>query len=251
MNLKLKDKVAVVTGASKGIGAALAKAFASEGAKVVVNYASNKEGADNVVNQIIKNGGTAIAVQADITKSVDVKRLFEETKNAFGKLHILVNNAGVFIIESLEAITEKSFHTQVNTHFLGNVLCTQQAVKLFGDSGGSIINISSTVSANPVPNSGTLVYSAAKAGVDNMTKLLAKELGPKKIRVNTIAPGMTETEGTQEEFRGSELERQMLAITPLGRIGQPEDIAKVAIFLASDDAGWVTGERITVSGGLL
>lgn len=251
MGLKLKDKVAVVTGASKGIGASIAKTFASAGAKVVVNYASNKEGADKVVHHITKSGGIAIAVQADITKSADVMRLFDETKNTFGQLHILVNNAGVYIIESLEAITEKSFHSQVNTHLLGNILCTQQAVKLFGDDGGSIINISSTVSANPVSGSGTLVYAAAKAGVDNITKLLAKELGPRKIRVNTIAPGMTETEGTQEEFRGSELERRMLAITPLGRIGKPEDISKVAVFLASDDSGWVTGERIKVSGGLL
>jgi len=249
MDLKLKDRVAVVTGASKGIGAGIAKAFANAGAKVVVNYASSKEGADKVVGEITQNGGTAIAVQADVTRSADVKRLFAETKNAFGKLDILVNNAGVYFIEPLEAVTEESFHAQVNTHFLANVLCTQQAVQLFGDNGGNIINISSTVSLNPVP--GTMVYSAAKAGVDTMTKLLAKELGPKKIRVNTIAPGMTDTEGTREVIRGSDLEKQMMALTPLGRIAQPDDIAKVAVFLASDDAGWVTGERITAAGGLL
>ncbi|RAJ92257.1 3-oxoacyl-[acyl-carrier protein] reductase [Larkinella arboricola] len=247
--MNLKDKVALVTGSSKGIGAGIAKALAKAGAKVVINYVSSKEGGDRVVDEITQNGGTAIAIQADITRSADVKRLFEKTKNAFGRLDILVNNAGVYKLEPLEAVTEDSFYAQVNTHFLGNVLCTQHAVDLFGDDGGSIINISSTVSQNPVP--GTMVYSAAKAGVDTMTKVLAKELGAKKIRVNTIAPGMTETEGTREAIRGSDLEKQMLAITPLGRLGQPEDIAKVAVFLASDEAAWVTGERITVAGGLL
>lgn len=250
MDLKLKEKVAVVTGSSKGIGAGIAKAFANAGAKVVVNYASSKEGAEKVVDEIIKNGGTAIAVHGDVTKLADVKRLFEETKNAFGQLDILVNNAGVFKIEMLGAITEDSFHAQINTHVLGNILSTQSAVEMFGSGGGSIINISSTVSQNPLP--GIMVYSAAKAAIDNMTKVLAKELGAKKIRVNTIAPGVTETEGTHSAgIIGSDLEKQMLAITPLGRIGQPDDIAKVAVFLASDDAGWVTGERITAAGGLL
>jgi len=250
MDLKLKDKVAVVTGASKGIGAGIAKAFAAAGAKVVVNYASSKEGADKVVNEITKNGGVAIAVRGDVTKSADVKKLFEETGNTFGRLDILVNNAGVFKFEPVEEVTEESFHTQYNTHVLGNLLATQNAVAMFGNDGGSIINISSTVSQNPIP--GLVVYCAAKAAVDNMTKLLAKELGGRKIRINTIAPGVTETEGTHSAgIIGGDLEKQMVASTPLGRTGQPEDIAKVAVFLASDDAGWVTGERITVAGGLL
>jgi 3-oxoacyl-[acyl-carrier protein] reductase len=250
MDLKLKDKVAVVTGASKGIGAGIAKAFATAGAKVVVNYASSKEDADKVVQEITQNGGTAIAVHADVTKSADVKRLFTAAKNTFGRLDILVNNAGVFKFEPLEAVTEETFYAQYNTHVLGNLLSTQHAVALFGDHGGNIINISSTVSQNPMP--GLVVYCAAKAAVDTMTKLLAKELGGRKIRVNTIAPGVTETEGTHSAgIIGGELEKQMVANTPLGRTGQPDDIAKVAVFLASDDAGWVTGERITVAGGLL
>lgn len=250
MDLKLKDKVAVVTGASKGIGAGIAKAFASAGAKVVVNYASSKEGANKVVNEITKNGGIAIAVQGDVTKSTDVKRLFDETKNAFGQLDILVNNAGVFTFEPLAAVTEESFHLQVNTHVLGNLLCSQKAVDMFGDRGGSIINISSTVSTNPM--AGLIVYCAAKAAVDTFTKVLSKELGPKNIRINTIAPGVTDTEGNHTAgIIGGDLEKQMVAMTPLGRVGQPEDIAKVAVFLASDDANWVTGERITVAGGLL
>jgi len=250
MDLKLKDKVAIVTGASKGIGAGIAKAFAKAGAKVVVNYASSKEGAEKVVAEITKNGGTAVAVHGDVTKSADVKRLFEETKNAFGRLDILVNNVGVFKFEPLEAVTEDSFHLQVNTHVLGSILATQKAVEMFGGDGGSIINISSTVSQNPVP--GLVVYAAAKAAVDNITKTLSKELGAKKIRINTIAPGLTETEGAHSGgIINSDMEKQTVAMTPLGRTGQPEDIAKVAIFLASDDAGWVTGERITAAGGLL
>lgn len=250
MDLKLKDKVAVITGASKGIGAGIAKAFANAGAKVVVNYASSKEGAEKVVNEITKNGGIAIAVQGDVTKSADIKRLFDETKNAFGQLDILVNNAGVFSFEPLEAVTEESFHLQVNTHVLGNLLCSQKAVDMFGDRGGSIINISSTVSTNPM--AGLIVYCAAKAAVDTFTRVLSKELGPKNIRINTIAPGVTDTEGNHTAgIIGGDLEKQMVAMTPLGRVGQPEDIAKVAVFLASDDASWVTGERITVAGGLL
>lgn len=250
MDLKLKDKVAVVTGASKGIGAGIAKAFANAGAKVVVNYASSKEGAEKVVKEITKNGGIAIAVQGDVTKSADIKRLFDKTKNAFGQLDILVNNAGVFTFEPLAAVTEESFHLQVNTHVLGNLLCSQKAVDMFGDRGGSIINISSTVSTNPM--AGLIVYCAAKAAVDTFTKVLSKELGPKNIRINTIAPGVTDTEGNHTAgIIGGDLEKQMVAMTPLGRVGQPEDIAKVAVFLASDDANWVTGERITVAGGLL
>ncbi|TWR29967.1 3-oxoacyl-ACP reductase FabG [Mucilaginibacter pallidiroseus] len=250
MELKLKDRVAVVTGASKGIGAGIAKELAKAGAKVVVNYATSLDDANKVVNEIEGNGGEAIAVKADISQQADVKHLFEETKKAFGKLDILVNNAGVFTFEPLEKVTEQSFHRQYNTHVLGNLLCTQSAVEMFGNNGGSIINISSTVSQNPIP--GLVVYCAAKAAVDNMTKLLAKELGGRNIRVNNIAPGVTETEGTRSAgIIGGDLEKQMNANTPLGRTGQPEDIAKVVVFLASDDAGWVTGERITVAGGLL
>lgn len=250
MDLKLKDKVAVITGASKGIGAGIAKAFAAAGAKVVINYASDKNGADKVVNYIKQNSGHAIAVQADVTKAADVQRLFNEIQNVYGRLDILVNNAGVFSFEPLMAVTEDSFHRQINTHVLGNLLCSQQAVALFGERGGNIINISSTVSTNPM--AGLIVYCAAKAAIDTFTKVLAKELGAKNIRVNTIAPGVTDTEGNHTAgIIGGELEKQMVALTPLGRTGQPEDIAKVAVFLASDDAGWVTGERITVAGGLL
>lgn len=250
MNLNLKDKVAIVTGSSKGIGAGIAKAFAAAGAKVVVNYASDKAGAERVVNAIESAGGKAIAVHADITKAVDVTRMFEATKKAFGQLDILVNNAGVFAFEPLEAVSEESFYRQINTHVLGNLLCSQHAAEMFGNRGGSIINISSTVSTNPM--AGLIVYCAAKAAVDTFTKVLAKELGPKKIRINTIAPGVTDTEGNHTAgIIGGDLEKQMVAMTPLGRTGQVEDIAKVAVFLASDDAGWVTGERITVAGGLL
>lgn len=250
MDLKLKDKVAVVTGSSKGIGAGIAKAFGIAGARVVVNYASSKEGAEIVVKEIVKNGGSAIAIQADVTKSEDVKRLFQETKKAFGRLDILVNNAGVFTFEPLAAVSEDCFHLQFNTHVLGNLLCTQNAVEMFGDNGGSIINISSTVSTNPM--AGLIVYCSAKAAVDTFTKVLSKELGPKNIRINTIAPGVTDTEGNHTAgIIGGDLEKQMVAMTPLGRVGQPEDIAKVAVFLASDDSAWVTGERITVAGGLL
>jgi len=250
MDLRLKDKVAIVTGSSKGIGAGIAKAFAKAGAKVVVNYSKNKESAAQVVNSITINGGTAIAIQADISKFTDIQKLFKATNDAFGQLDILVNNAGVFKIELLEGITEESFHLQVNTHLMAPILSIQQAVKMFGVNGGSIINISSTVSQNPLP--GFMVYSAAKAGIDNVTRVLAKELGPKKIRINVIAPGITETEGNYEMgILGGDTEKQMVPLTPLGRLGQPNDIAKVAVFLASDEAGWITGERITVSGGLL
>lgn len=247
---KLENKVAIVTGASKGIGAGIAKAFAKAGAKVVVNYATDKAGAYKIVDEITKNGGNAIAVHCDVTKSADVQRLFEETQNNFGKLDILVNNAGVFTFEPIEAVTEESFHRQYNTHVLGNLLCSQQAVKMFGNNGGSIINISSTVSTNPM--AGLIVYCSAKAAIDTFTKVLAKELGSRNIRINTIAPGVTDTEGNHTAgIIGGDLEKQMVSLTPLGRVGQPEDIAKVAVFLASDDAAWVTGERITVAGGLL
>lgn len=250
MESKLKNKVAIVTGASKGIGAGIAKAFAREGAKVVVNYASSKEDADQVVSEITQNGGMAIAVNCDIKLSGEINRLFQETKDTFGRLDILVNNAGIFMYELLSDVTEESFHLQYNTHVLGNLICTQHAVKMFGNNGGCIINLSSTVSQNPHP--GLIVYSAAKAAIDSMTKTLAKELGPNKIRINTIAPGVTQTEGNMRMgITGSDMEKQMVSMTPLGRPAQVDDIAKVAVFLASEDAGWVTGERITAGGGLL
>lgn len=247
---RLENKVALVTGSSKGIGAGIAKQFGREGASVIVNYSSSNRAAEKVVNEITKNGGAAIAVQADISKHADIKRLFKETKKAFDGLDVLVNNAGVWEMESLEEVSEESFHKQVNTHLKGSIFCTQQAAAMFDKNGGSIINISSTMSINPIP--GTMIYSAAKAGIDNMTKVLAKELGPQEIRINTIAPGQTRTEGNKETgITGSEIEQQMVDKTPLGRVGEPGDIAKVASFLASDEAGWVTGERISASGGLL
>jgi 3-oxoacyl-[acyl-carrier protein] reductase len=246
---KLAGKVAVVTGASKGIGAGIAKGMAAEGASVVVNYSSSKKGADRVVEEITREGGKAIAVQGDMSKSADVKRLFTETKKAFGSVNILVNNAGVYQFDPLENVTEEEFHREFNTNVLGPILTTQESVKQFGPKGGSIINISSVASSNP-PEMG-LVYAATKSAVDSLTRSLAMELGPRKIRVNTIAPGVVETEGVhQARIIGSDFEKRMVSNTPLGRLGQPEDIARVAVFLASDDAEWVTGERITVSGGL-
>jgi len=246
---KLKNKVAIITGASKGIGAGIAKAYGIEGASVVVNYSSDKEGAERVVNEINTNGGKAIAVQGNVSLAADVKKLFSETSNAFGQVDILVNNAGVFKFEPLEAITEEEFHRQFNINVLGTILTTQQAVHDFGDNGGSIINISSVVSNNPPAYS--LVYSATKGAVDTFAIALSKELAGKKIRINTIAPGGVETEGTHTAgIIGGDFEKQIIADTPLGRIGQPSDIAKVAVFLASDEAAWVNGEKITVSGGL-
>ena len=248
--MKLKGKVAIVTGSSKGIGAGIAKEFAREGAKVVVNYSSSKESADKVVEEITRNGGTAIAVQADISKIADIKRLFEEANKAYGRLDILVNNASVWRYEMLENVSEETFQLQITTGLIAHIFSAQQAAAMFGENGGSIINLSSTISLNPIP--GTLIYCAVKAGVDSLAKTLAKELGPKNIRVNTIAPGMTESEGSTADGRpGSAMEKYYLDQTPLGRIGLPIDIAKVAVFLASEDAGWITGERITVAGGLL
>jgi 3-oxoacyl-[acyl-carrier protein] reductase len=245
---KLKNKVAIITGASKGIGAGIAKAYGAEGASVVVNYSSDKEGADRVVNDITANGGKALAVQGSVTSTADVKRLFAATKDAYGQVDILVNNAGVFKFEPLEAITEEEFHRQFNINVLGTILATQQAALDFGDNGGSIINISSIISDNPMANS--VVYSATKGAVDTIAGALSKELGNKKIRVNTIAPGGIETEGSHAMgMIGGDMEKQIVAGTPLGRIGQPGDIAKVAVFLASNDAEWVNGERISVSGG--
>jgi 3-oxoacyl-[acyl-carrier protein] reductase len=249
-NMKLKDKVAVITGSSKGIGAGIAKEYAREGAKVVVNYSSSKESADRVIEEITQNGGTAIAVQADISKIADIKRLFEETRKAYGRLDILVNNASVWRYEMLADVSEETFQLQVTTGLMAQIFCAKEAAAMFDEAGGSIINLSSTISLNPIP--GTLIYCAVKAGIDSIARTLAKELGPKNIRVNTIAPGMTESEGSTADGRpGSAMEKYYLDQTPLGRIGMPIDIAKVAVFLASEDAGWITGERITVAGGLL
>ena len=246
---KLTDKVAVVTGASKGIGAGIAKRLAAEGAEVVVNYVSSKEDADRVVAQIQQRGGKAVAVQADVSKGADVKRLFAETKRAFGKLDVLVNNAGVYQFAPLAEITEEQFHRQFNTNVLGLLLATQEAAKLFGENGGSIINIGSTASRVTPPTSA--VYTATKGAVDAITQVLSKELGPKKIRVNSINPGMVETEGVHAAgFVGSDFQKQFQAQTPLGRIAQPDDIAPIAVFLASGDSGWLTGETILASGGL-
>ena len=246
---RLTGKVAVVTGASKGIGAGIAKALAAEGAAVVVNYASSKKDADRVVAEIAGKGGKAVAVKGDVSKASDVQRLFQETKTAFGAPDVLVNNAGVFEFEPIEDVTEDEFHREFNTNVLGTILAIQEAVKHFGPQGGSVINISSIASANPVPNS--VVYSATKGAVDSITRGLAKELATRNIRVNAIAPGGVETEGTHRiGVIGSDFQKQMVADTPLGRLGQPEDIARVAVFLASEDAQWLTGERITASGGL-
>jgi 3-oxoacyl-[acyl-carrier protein] reductase len=246
---KLAGKIAVVTGASKGIGAGIAKGLAAEGASVVVNYASSKEGADKVVAEIIGKGGKAIAVQGDVAKAADVERLFAETKKAYGKLDILVNNAGVYQFTPLDEITEEQFHRLFNTNVLGLLLATQEAAKHFGPEGGNVINISSTVTAVNPPAS--TIYTATKGAVDSITHVLAKELGPRKIRVNAINPGMIETEGVHTAgFIGSDFQKQLEAQTPLGRIGQPDDITPVAVFLASSDSGWLTGETILASGGL-
>lgn len=246
---KLKNKVAVVTGASKGIGASIAKSLAAEGAAVVVNYASSKEGADRVVAEIVKNGGQAVAVQGDVAKSSDVQRIFAETNKAFGKLDVLVNNAGVYHFAPLAEITEEQFHRQFNTNVLGLLLASQEAAKHFGEEGGSIINIGSVVSQVAPPAS--VVYTATKGAVDAVTHVLAKELGPKKIRVNSINPGMVETEGAHTSgIIGSDFQSQVQSQTPLGRIAQPSDIAPIAVFLASEDSGWLTGETLLASGGL-
>ncbi|MFH6991111.1 SDR family NAD(P)-dependent oxidoreductase [Flavobacterium sp. FlaQc-48] len=237
---KLENKVAVVTGASKGIGAAIAKHFAAEGAKVVVNYASSKEGADKVVKTIIDNGGIAIAVQADVSKEADVTRLFKETEKSFGTLDILVNNAVFQGYAPIELISAEDFHQSFNVNVLGPVLTIQAALKLFGDKGGNIINISSGASKYPLQNAS--LYSSTKAALDAFTIALSKELGVKKVRINSILPGATQTEGAASAgvTVGSEYEKMFIEKTPLGRRGQPEDIAKAAVFLASDDAAWIT-----------
>ncbi len=247
---KLTNQVAVVTGASKGIGAGIAEALAAEGASVVVNYASSKEGAERVVKEITDKGGKAIAVQGDVSKQADIARLFSETKKAFGKLNILVNNAGIYKFAPLDAVDKALFHSQFGLNVLGLLLTTKEAVKLIGPDGGSIINVGSGVSSILPPNSS--VYSATKASVDAITGVLAKELGGRKIRVNSINPGMIETEGVQSaglnegDFRNW-VEKQ----SPLGRIGQSDDIAPTAVYLASADSKYLTGETIRVTGGIL
>jgi 3-oxoacyl-[acyl-carrier protein] reductase len=246
---KLNNKVAVVTGASKGIGAGIAKGLAAEGASVVVNYASSKEGATQVVQEIVGNGGKAIAVKGDVANASDVKQLFAETKKAFGRVDVLVNNAGVYEFASLEDNTEQQFHRHFNTNVLGLLLATKEAARNFGDEGGSIINIGSVASQLTPPTS--VVYTATKGAVDAVTRVLAKELGPRKIRVNSINPGMVETEGTHTGgIIGSDFQKHYEAQTPLGRIAQPDDIAPIAVFLASADSGWLTGETMIAFGGL-
>jgi 3-oxoacyl-[acyl-carrier protein] reductase len=246
---KLSGKVAVVTGASKGIGAEIARGLAAEGASVVVNYASSKEGADKVVAEITKKGGKAVAIQGDVSKAADVKRLFAEVKKAFGTIHVLVNNAGVYAFAPLEAVTEQEFHRVFNTNVLGLLLTTQEAVNHFGPEGGSVVNVGSVVSRLNPPTSA--VYAATKAAVDTITHVLGRELASKKIRVNSVNPGGVETEGTHASgIIGSDFEKQMVAQTPLGRMGQPKDIAPVAVFLASPDSAWITGEILLASGGM-
>jgi 3-oxoacyl-[acyl-carrier protein] reductase len=247
---KLKNQVAVVTGASKGIGAEIAKALAAEGASVVVNYSSSKEGADRVVKEIAAKGGKSVAIQGDVSKQADITRLFAETKRAFGKLNILVNNAGIYEFAPLEGVTEELFHKQFNLNVLGLLLTTKEAVKLMGPEGGSIINIGSGVSTVFPPNTST--YTATKAAVDAITVVLAKELGPRKIRVNSINPGMIETEGVHAAgFIESDFRKWVEAQSPLGRIGQTDDIAPTAVFLASSDSKYLTGETLRVTGGIL
>lgn len=245
---KLNGKIAVVTGASKGIGASISKALAAAGATVVVNYSSSKTGADQVVDSIHKNGGKAVAIQANVARKADIDRLFAEVKKEFGRIDILVNNAGIYEMQPLEGITEEHFHKQFDINVLGLLLGTQQALPLFGPEGGSVINISSIVSSRAFP--GAAVYSATKGAVDAITRVLSAELGSRHIRVNAINPGMIETEGTHTAgIIGSDFEKEIASKTPLGRIGRPDDIASVAVFLAAADSGWVTGETLTVAGG--
>jgi 3-oxoacyl-[acyl-carrier protein] reductase len=246
---KLNNKVAVVTGASKGIGASIAKHLAAEGASVVVNYSSSKEGADRVVSEITGAGGRATAIHANIAKKADIESLFVKTKALFGQLDILVNNAGVYEFLPLQAVTEDHFHKMFDLNVLGLILTTQEAVKYFGPGGGSIINISSLASSYTGANMS--VYSATKAAVDAVTKCLAKELGPRKIRVNAINPGVVETEGAHAAgIIESDLRKYVEAQTPLGRIGKPQDVAPAVIFFASDDSAWISGETLFIAGGL-
>jgi 3-oxoacyl-[acyl-carrier protein] reductase len=244
----LTGKVAVVTGASKGIGAGIAKELAAAGASVVVNYATARDDAERVVASIQQRGGKAIAVQGDVAKEADVKRLFVETKAAFGPVDVLVNNAGVYGFQAIADVTEAEYRREFDINVLGPLLTTREAVTHFNGNGGSVINVGSVISTKAFPNAA--IYSGTKGALDSITRALATELGPRKIRVNTIAPGVIETEGaTTLGVIGSDFEKQAVAQTPLGRTGQPNDIAKIAVFLASDQSGWVTGERIVAAGG--
>ena len=245
---KLKSKVAVVTGASKGIGAAIAKSLAAEGASVVVNYASSKPGADAVVDAINAAGGQAVAVHGDVSKAAEAQGLVDAAIKNYGRLDIVVNNSGIYDFAPLEGITEDSFHKQFNINVLGVILTTQAAAPHLGE-GSSVINIGSTITRLTPP--GTAVYTATKSAVEAITSVFAKELGPKKVRVNSLNPGPVETEGTHTAgIIGSDMEKVWVAQTPLGRMGQPGDIASIAVFLASDDSGWLTGEAFPASGGL-
>jgi 3-oxoacyl-[acyl-carrier protein] reductase len=248
-NGKLNGKVAVVTGASKGIGAGIAKQFADEGASVVVNYASSKPDADKVVDEIIKRSGKAVAVGGNVAKKAEIEKLFAATEKAFGKIDVLVNNAGVYQFAPLEEITEEEFHREFNTNVLGMMLATQEALKHFGPEGGSVINIGSLASSLTPPTA--VVYNATKGAVDAITRTLAKELGPRKIRVNSINPGMVITEGAVAGgYTEGDMRKMFESQTPLGRVGETDDIAPAAVFFASDDAKWITGETLLIAGGL-
>jgi len=247
METKLKDKVAIVTGASKGIGAGIARALGKAGATVVVNYASSASDADKVVNEIQLEGGQAIAIKADMSKSADVIQMFDQVKLEFGRIDVLVNNAGVAVFQMIDDLTEEAFHQQFNLNVLGYLLAAKEAAKHFGDKGGSIINISSILSTDPYLASS--VYAATKGAVDTLTFALARELGSRNIRVNSILPGHTNTPATAGNFDG-EFGEKLIAGTPLGRFGEPEDIAPLAVFLASEDSHWITGESIRASGGV-
>ncbi len=248
MSKKLAGKVAIVTGASKGIGAAIATHLAAAGASVVVNYSSSKEGADRIVSEITGSGGKAVAVQANVAKPADIPRLFAETKKAFGRLDILINNAGIHEFKPLEEITPEHFHKQFDLNVLGLLLTTQEAVKHFGSDGGSVVNISSLAARSAPP--GTSVYSATKGAVNTITRSLATELGPRKIRVNAINPGLVVTEGVKASgIEESDFRDRYEAGAPLGRVGQPKDIAPAAVFLASDESAWLTGETLYITGG--
>ena len=248
---KLQGKIALVTGASKGIGAGIAKELAAAGAAVAVNFASDRTGAEAVVKAITAAGGRATAIQADVAKAADVARLFEQATNAFGTLDVLVNNAGVYLAMPVAELTEEEFHRELNVNLLGPLLVIRESLKHFGPDGGSIVNIGSGASRSHPPEYS--IYSASKAGLDAVTGVLAKELAPRKIRVNSVNPGATLSEGTKTAGLygvGSDIEKQLVTMTPLGRMGTPEDIAKVVVFLASEDSGWLTGEVILASGGL-
>jgi 3-oxoacyl-[acyl-carrier protein] reductase len=248
-NGKLKGKVAVVTGASKGIGAGIAKEFAAEGASIVVNYASAKQDADRIVDEISKRGGKAVAVQGNVSKKAEVERLFAEAERTFGKVDVLVNNAGVYEFKQIEEVGEQHFHRHFDTNVLGMILSIQEALKHFNSDGGSIINIGSLASSLTPPTA--VVYNATKGAVDAITRTLAKELGPRKIRVNSINPGMVVTEGTLAGgYIESDFRKMLESQTPLGRIGQTDDIAPAAVFFASEDSKWITGETLLIAGGL-